>query len=126
MLEAIPAPARKLIFGLDWVEAFSLAFLLCYLTIELVALGTKQRLISPMVSANAHRWMLWPAVLGILPNHFFSPYEKIWLWTPWLIIPIGLGVLYHDFILCNRLTDYQVWGWYLIFCIVGAVLWSQH
>jgi hypothetical protein len=78
--------------------------------------------------ADGGRWVMWPAILGGLGGHFWSPK---WLYFPvlkpvqaWVLIPTALALLAFDFF-GPRVSSETAFLIFLGFAFYCAIFWSQ-
>lgn len=113
--------------GLTWVELASLLFGLGMLVVELVALVTGSRLISPTWRTDGQRWAWEPAVMGVLCGHFYGP---AWIapkhpWGMWVALGYLGVVLGRDLFIRTKIPIDLLWVTFLVSVVVGAFFWAQ-
>jgi hypothetical protein len=100
------------------------------LTLEAIALLFPEWMpvISRVMRADGGRWVMWPAILGGLGGHFWSPK---WLYFPvlkpvqaWVLIPTALALLAFDFF-GPRVSSETAFLIFLGFAFYCAIFWSQ-
>lgn len=114
------------ILGLTWVQLACLLLAAGYLTVEIVALATGARLISPTMRDDARRWLIWPFLFGVLAGHFYGPsFPRVAWWTPLVIAGVGAAIFVRDLLMRGRVplpVEPAILAWGLL---LGATLWAQ-
>lgn len=94
------------------------------LIVELVALVRGDPLLTDAMRAGAQRWLLWPAIFGVLSGHFFGIREGP-TWGPWVIAGLAMLVLARDLGWgSNRIPVPSQLELFLLFVALGAWLWG--
>lgn len=93
------------------------------LAVEAIALARGDQLLTDAMRAGSNRWLLWPALFGTLCGHFFGRASAP-AWSPWLLAPLGLAILTHDFVLRRSIADSHL-EFFLLFVGIGAFLWGS-
>lgn len=118
------------VLGMSLTEAWLFLMGLISLLVEVAGLIWPERLplISPTMRANGGRWVLWPALLGVLSGHFWSP---TWLAWPalrpaqaWILPAVGLCLVAFD-LFGPRVSSNTAFMVCLVGLFFGAIFWSQ-
>ncbi len=113
---------------MTWVEIAVMTIAGLALATEVIALLTRTPAISITLRRDGQRLLTAPAILGVLPGHFWSPFHAIpWGQTATLVL-LGL-VLVRDVLnaIFWRRAAEMIWPFVilLIFLFIGSTLWAQ-
>ena len=114
----------RIIWGMTYTQATWVLFGFGLLIVEVIALIRGDPPLTDAMRTGAHRWVLWPALFGTLSGHFFGSSGGP-TWGPWILVGLGLFVLYHDFFMRSDIVHYSQLEICIIFLGLGAWLWGS-
>lgn len=114
----------RVILGMTYTQAAWVFFGLGLLVVEIVALIRGDPPLTDAMRSGAQRWMLWPALFGVMCGHFFGSKGGP-AWGPFVLIGLGVAVLYRDFFLRDRIPSGTHMEIFLVFLGLGAWLWGS-
>ena len=94
------------------------------LIVEIIALAKGDPPLTDAMRTGSNRWMLWPALFGVMSGHFFGSAGGL-KHGPLILVAVGLLVLYRDLFIGNSIPQATHMETFLLFLGLGAWLWGS-
>jgi hypothetical protein len=113
----------RAVLGMTYTQA---AWVLCgvgLLVVEVIALLRGDPPLTDAMRQGSDRWLLWPALWGVLAGHFFGEAGGP-AWGPSVLVLAGAGVIYRDLFARGLVVAAPHMSIFLLFLGLGAWLWG--
>lgn len=111
------------LLGMTYTQVTWVLFGIGLLVVEFIAIAKGDPPLTDAMRRGALRWMLWPALFGMLSGHFFGSAGAP-RWGVFILFSLMGGVLVRDLFFPERVPQWTHLEIFLIFVGLGAWLWG--